>query len=232
MSGWTYESERGRENNEEGEWEGKITWIGRDERPRLHRPLDIIEIPYLIQLVRVGALDHGSDPPRRLQCRDDRVAGIRLAAIRHDPRVRQPGVGRQRLEQIHRLLEEIHHLLLRHVIGVAARFQGADAGAVLGPLVLPEALVVALVVLPVGVHVGEQVRGPCGGDDGGDVGVGARGVAVGVVGAVAVVGPQAVDGPGVGGACGWGVVPELGLEQLAAGGVEAACVRHCGCVHA
>ena len=169
--------------------EGYITWIGRDERPRLHRALDIVKIPDFIQLVRVGALDHRCKPPGRLQRRDDRVARIRLTAIGCDPRVRQPGIGRQRLEQIHRLLEEIHHLLLRHVIGVAAWFQRADAGAVLAPLVLPEALVVALVVLPVGVHVGEEVRGPCGRDDGGDVGVGARGVTVGVVGAVAVVGP-------------------------------------------
>lgn len=210
-----------------------FTWIGRDERARLRRPLDIIEIPDLIQLVRVGALDHGDDPPGRLQRGDDRIACIRLAAaVGHDARVGKPGVGRQRLEQIDRLLKEIHHLLLRHVVGVAARLQGADAGAVLAPLVLPEALVVALVVLPVGVHVREEVGGSRGGNDGGDVGVGARGVAVGVVGAVAVVGPQAMDGPGVGGACGWGVVPELGLEQLAAGGVEAACVCHGGCVHA
>ena len=133
--------------------EGYITWIGRDKRPRLHRPLDIIKIPDLIQLVRVGALDHRCNPPGRLQRGDDRVARVRLAAIGRDPRVRQPGVGWQRLEQIHRLLEEIHHLLLGHVVGVATRLQGADAGAVLAPLVLPEALVVALVVFPIGVHV-------------------------------------------------------------------------------
>ena len=58
----------------------------------------------------------------------------------------------------------------------------------LGPLVLPEALVVASLVFPVGVHVGEEV-GVRGLDDGADVGVCARGVAVGVVGAVAVVRP-------------------------------------------
>jgi len=60
---------------------------------------------------------------------------------------------------------------------------------VFAPLVLPEALVVALVVLPVGVHVAEKVSLSGGAKDGGDVGVGSAGVAVGVVGAVAVIGP-------------------------------------------
>ncbi len=40
-----------------------------------------------------------------------------------------------------------------------------------------------------------------------------------------MIGPKAVHGPTVGGASGWVVVPELRLEQQAAGGVEAASVR-------
>jgi len=40
-----------------------------------------------------------------------------------------------------------------------------------------------------------------------------------------MIGPKAVNGPTVGGAGCWAVVPELRLEQQAAGGVEAASVR-------
>lgn len=93
------------------------------------------------------------------------------------------------LEEIDRLLEEINHLLLARVVGVAARVEGADAGAVLSPLVLPKRLVVPLVVLPVGVHVVEQVRLAVRRQDVGDVGVGAVRVAVRVVRPVAVVWP-------------------------------------------
>lgn len=75
------------------------------------------------------------------------------------------------------------------MVGVAGGFEGGDAGAVFGPLVGPEGVVVAFVVFPVGGHVGEEVGFAEGGDDGGDVGVGAGGVAVCVVGAVAAVGP-------------------------------------------
>lgn len=99
------------------------------------------------------------------------------------------------------------------VVGVAARLERADAGAVFFPFVIPEAFVVALVVFPVGVHVAEEGGLAGGGQDGGDVCVGAIRVAVGVVGAVAVVGPEPVDGPGVGGAGGGVVVPELCLSR-------------------
>ena len=86
----------------------------------------------------------------------------------------------------------------------------------LAPFVLPEGLIVALVVFPVCVHVAEEIG--CAGcyKDGGDIRVGTCGVAIGVVGAVAVVGPEAVDCPGVAGTGGWIVVPELGLEELTA----------------
>ena len=56
-----------------------------------------------------------------------------------------------------------------------------------GVLVLPERLVVPVPVLPEGVHVGEQIGLLVRLEDGGDVGVGARGVARGFVGAVAVL---------------------------------------------
>jgi len=78
---------------------------------------------------------------------------------------------------------------LRDVVGVAARLQCADACAMFLPFVIPEALVIALDVFPVRVHVAEH--GGCAGrgEDRGDVGVGSVGIAIGVEGAVAMVGP-------------------------------------------
>jgi len=61
---------------------------------------------------------------------------------------------------------------------------------------------------PVFFHVCEE-GGVGGGDEAGYVVVAGRGVAVGWVGTVAEVGPEAVEGPGVGGAGCWVCVPEL-----------------------
>lgn len=61
------------------------------------------------------------------------------------------------LEQIHHLLEEIAHFLLRGVVGVAAGVDGVDASAVLAPLVSPEGLIVAVDVDPVLLHVGQEI---------------------------------------------------------------------------
>lgn len=61
------------------------------------------------------------------------------------------------LKQIHHLLEEIAHFLLRGVVGVAAGVDGVDASAVLTPLVSPEGLVVAVDVDPVLLHVGQEI---------------------------------------------------------------------------
>jgi hypothetical protein len=41
------------------------------------------------------------------------------------------------MEELHSLVEVVHHILLRVVIVVAVRFYGADAGAMLVPLMLP-----------------------------------------------------------------------------------------------
>jgi hypothetical protein len=60
----------------------------------------------------------------------------------------------------------------------------------LGPLMIPEGLVVAIVVFPVCGHVGEEIGCAEGVEDGGDVGVGARRVAVCVVGAITSIGPR------------------------------------------
>lgn len=81
----------------------------------------------------------------------------------------------------------------------------------LAPLVLPEGFVVAGDVFPVGGHVGEEVGAAVRLQDLRDVGVLPRFVAVLVVRAVAVVRPEAVDGPVVGGTGCRVRVPELGL---------------------
>ena len=79
---------------------------------------------------------------------------------------------------------------------------------------LPEAFVVALIVFPVCIHIGKEVGSTGGGKNGGDVGIGAIWIAVGIVCAVTMIGPKAVDCPGVGGAGRGVVVPELGLNKM------------------
>ena len=54
---------------------------------------------------------------------------------------------------------------------------------------------IIVVVLPVGLDVAEQSRLAEGGQDTGDIGVGAAGVAVGIVRAVTVIRPQTMNGP-------------------------------------
>jgi hypothetical protein len=66
--------------------------------------------------------------------------------------------------------------------------------------VLPESLVALVVALHVLGQVRDEIALAVVLQEGGDVGVGAGGVAALRVGAVAVVGPEAVDGPRVGGA--------------------------------
>jgi len=121
----------------------------------------------------------------------------------------------QGFEEVDGGLEVVDYFFLGGVVGVAFWVEGADAGAVFFPFMVPEGFIVScrvyehclllwgslwglwesvwicstLIVFPVGVHVVEEVGFAGGGDNGRDVGVGARGIAVGVVGAVAVVGP-------------------------------------------
>lgn len=54
---------------------------------------------------------------------------------------------------------------------------------------LPEALVITVGILPVGIHVRKEGGLPGGSQDLSDVGVGSIGVAVGVIGPIAVVRP-------------------------------------------
>jgi hypothetical protein len=194
---------------------------GRLEGAGLEGAADVEEVPDFVQgaaraaevdLLAVLRAEGGLDFGR----------GVRLCCRGHDASSREGVVGGEGLEEGDGAVEEDGDFFSRLVIGVAARIEGGDAGAVLAPLVLPEGLVVALVVLPVLLHVRQGLVGARGLQDFGDVGVGAARVAVGFVGAVAVVGPQAVQGPGVVRACGGIGVPELGLQEGAAGGVEAA----------
>lgn len=99
----------------------------------------------------------------------------------------------QALEQVNHLLEEVTHFLLGVVAGVAAGLDGVDASTVLAPLVLPELLVATAVADPVLVHVCQEIIAVLGLQDLRDVGVLARGIAVGLVGAVAVVGPEGYE---------------------------------------
>lgn len=137
---------------------------------------------------------------------------------------------------------------MRLVVIIARRIERADAGSVLVPLVLPEGLVIALIILPVGVHVREQVRLAERVEDSSYVRIFARRVTVGIIGAIAMVRPQAMDCPRISRAwkckraskraeeawqivTGAGVcVPELGEKQLSTGSIEAAQVRLDSCV--
>lgn len=134
----------------------------------------------------------------------------------------------KRLEQIDRLLEEGDDFLLRRVRGITLGIQCADTCSMFAPLVLPEALVVPVDVFPVCVHVAQEARLPRRLQDLRDVCIGPCGVAVGVKRPIAVVRPEAVDGPVVRGTRRRRGIPELGLQQLAAGRIEAAGILHGG----
>ena len=95
----------------------------------------------------------------------------------------------QTFEQVDHLLEEVADFLLGIVVGVAAWLDGVDASTVLAPFVLPELLVATAVADPVLVHVCQEVTAVLSLQDLGDVGVFARGIAIGLVGTIAVVGP-------------------------------------------
>lgn len=105
----------------------------------------------------------------------------------------------QRLEQINSDLEKVNSLDTGLVVRVARRLNGGDTSSVGGPLVLPEFLIGLVVAVPVRVHVVQELRRAVLLDKRGDIIVVTARVAVLRVGAIAVVGPQAVDTPGVGG---------------------------------
>lgn len=101
-------------------------------------------------------------------------------------------VGGKSLEKVDGLGEEVDDVFVLLVVGEAVGLEGGVAGAVLAPFVLPELLVGAVVVEPVVVHEGEGLLALAASvlEDGANVGVGARGVAVLGVAAIAVIGPR------------------------------------------
>lgn len=132
------------------------------------------------------------------------------------------GVGREGLEQVHSRDEEVDSLVTRGVVRVAAGFQGRVAGAVVRPLVFPEGLGALVVGLPVFLHEAQGVGLTGILEESGDVLVVPRAVAVLIVAAVAIVGPEAVDSPGIVGASHWVRIPELDLLDQAVRAADAA----------
>lgn len=99
-------------------------------------------------------------------------------------------VGIQALEKIDCLLEIVTNFLLRRVAGVAAGLDSVDASTVLSPLMLPEGLTIAINVDPILLHIGEKIGTVLSFQDIGDISVGAGIIAVGLVGAIAVIRPN------------------------------------------
>lgn len=161
--------------------------------PILRAPIHIVVIIHLIQLRRVfpRALNRSVNVAVLHQRFPDLGICVRCRGAGHDARVLEECVCVQNGEQLQRLLDVIHHLLRGHVVDVAGRVEGADAGAVFAPFVLPEGLVVAPVVFPVDRHVVEQVVAVEVLEDLSDVCILAAFVAVLLVGSVTFVGPSA-----------------------------------------
>ena len=82
---------------------------------------------------------------------------VRLRGARHDARVLEKCIRVQDREELEGLFKVIDHLLRGHVVGVAGRVKGADAGAVFAPFVFPEGFVLALVIFPVYCHVVQKI---------------------------------------------------------------------------
>lgn len=66
-------------------------------------------------------------------------------------------IGRQSLENLNSPVKVVYHFLLREIILIAMRFEGADTGAVLVPFMLPQVLIIEMKVFPVLAHIFEQV---------------------------------------------------------------------------
>jgi hypothetical protein len=174
---------------------------------------DVVEVPDFVQgsisatevyafAVAVGAqggLDLGG--------------GVGLCGGGDDARGGEPVVAGERLEDVDGFLEEVGDFLGGLVLRVAGGVEGGDAGSwgemlvfvfeswwtrdvveregrlltVLAELVLPECLCRATVAHPVLLHVVEEIGLAVGLEDLGDVCVSPIGIAVGFVGAIAVV---------------------------------------------
>ena len=114
---------------------------------------------------------------------------VRLRGTRHDARILEEGIRVQDREELERLFKVIDHLLRGHVVGVAGRVKGADAGAMFAPFVFPEGFVLALVIFPVHCHVVQEIVAVEVLEDLGDVLVLSAFIAELLVGSVAFIGP-------------------------------------------
>jgi hypothetical protein len=171
----------------------RAIWVRGHEFARLQAAAHIVVVPDLIQLSRLATQCYFDARALRSKCVLDRGECVCLAAAGHDACGGEPVVGRKCFEEGNGAVEVVDYFFGRLVLGVAFRLERADAGPVLGPFVVPEGFVVARVVFPVGLHKGEGVVCAERLQDRRDVAVGARGVAVCVVGAVAAVRPMAVS---------------------------------------
>ena len=125
------------------------------------------------------------------------IGSVSLCRGRLDTSLSEPLVRRKSLEQGDGLLDVIGGFSAGLIVGVAAWLEGADACAVLVELVLPERLVIAVLADPVLIHVGHGLFAEELGYEVLDVGVLAGLIAELRICAVAVVGPETVNGPGV-----------------------------------
>ena len=117
---------------------------------------------------------------------------VRLRGTRHDARLLQKRIRVQDREELERLFKVIDDLLRGHVVGVAGRVKGADAGAVFAPFVFPEGFVLALVIFPVHCHVVQEIVAVEVLEDLGDVLVLSGFIAELLVGSVAFIGPVTI----------------------------------------
>ena len=94
------------------------TWVCGDEHSRLYAALNVIKIPYFVQLVCICTLNDGTNTSRRFKSRKylGRCVGCRRGG--NNASVSQPSVRRQSFEEGDDFIEEIDDLLLRGIVGI------------------------------------------------------------------------------------------------------------------
>jgi len=89
-------------------------------------------------------------------------------------------------------------------------------------LMLPKTLIITLIILPICLHIRQQIIASLALQDRRDVCVFPGSIAVLLVRAVAVIGPETMDRPRINWTRRRVIVPVLRLEECATGGIEAA----------
>jgi hypothetical protein len=136
------------------------------------------------------------------------------------------GIAVQAFEQINSLLEEIDNFFLRRISCVATCLESTNTGTVFWPFMLPEALIITVDIDPISVHISEEISLAIWLENSGNVCVCARRITAGIIGTITVIWPETVNSPRVGRTGAGRRVPELGLKELTAWGVEAAGIRN------